>query len=120
MMPRMDLVIERSSLLGCHPGQAMPTGPAFGRPDERLRIARAGTHLSRRCGESDELGYMGPGSRSARPGRQCEFTQRNYALMYLGPHLLLGEVHQPAEDHEEDHHLEADALARLEMRLGRP
>src|ERR1043165_7649138 len=42
------------------------------------------------------------------------------ASVHVGPHLLLGEVHQPGEDDQEDHHLEADALARLEMRLGRP
>src|SRR6185436_15022297 len=41
-------------------------------------------------------------------------------LVNVAPHPLLGEVHQAGEDHEEDHHLEADALARLEMRLGRP
>src|SRR6188508_2745400 len=40
--------------------------------------------------------------------------------MHVGPHLALGEIHQPGEDQQEDHHLEADALALLEVRLGRP
>src|SRR5260370_17268486 len=36
------------------------------------------------------------------------------------PHLLLGEIQQPGEYHEKDHHLQADALARDQVRLGRP
>ena len=40
--------------------------------------------------------------------------------MQVGPHLLFGEVGKSREHDQEDHHLEADALARLEMRLRHP
>src|SRR5437660_11365030 len=36
------------------------------------------------------------------------------------PYLLLGEVEKAGQNDEEDHYLEADALARLQMRLGDP
>src|SRR5215217_3921348 len=36
------------------------------------------------------------------------------------PDLLLGEVEKPGQEEQEDDHLEAELLARLEMRLGRP
>src|SRR5436305_6606073 len=60
-----------------------------------------------------------PGSRPGSAGMTVSVNNSRVAG-HVGPHLLLGEVHQPGEDHEEDHHLEADALARLEVRLGRP
>src|SRR4051812_2304786 len=40
--------------------------------------------------------------------------------LLLVPYLLLGQVHEDGEDDQEDDHLEADALARLEMRLRSP
>src|SRR5438067_12666173 len=97
MMPRTDLVMEFDSAVT---------------PDARKRDPGSMYHDGKVNVEAERW--------VPRPGRQCEFTQRNYALMHLGPHLLLGEVHQAGEDDQEDHHLEADALARLEVRLGGP
>src|SRR5262249_29114711 len=39
---------------------------------------------------------------------------------HLVPHLLFGEVEQAGEHDQENEHLHADALPRLEVRLGRP
>src|SRR5580700_4262866 len=36
------------------------------------------------------------------------------------PDLFLGEIHQSREHDQENHDLEADALARVELRLSRP
>src|SRR5689334_23998485 len=43
-----------------------------------------------------------------------------FASVRAGPDALLGEVQEPGEHDEEDHDLEADALAGLHVRLGRP
>ena len=64
--------------------------------------------------------------RTKRKGRQIGALRRqaqfcsDRAQCTVRPHLLLGEVQQPGEHDQEDHHLEADALARVEVRLGRP
>src|SRR3546814_9338037 len=41
-------------------------------------------------------------------------------LVHVAPDLALGGVEHAGEDHEEDQHLEAGVLARLQLRLGRP
>src|SRR3984957_20889751 len=45
---------------------------------------------------------------------------RLIARVDVVPELLLGEVEQARHDHEIDQHLEADTLALVELRLGRP
>src|ERR1051326_1482055 len=55
-----------------------------------------------------------------RFGALCQPASPDRDSVHRRPHLLLGEVEQAGEHDQEDHHLEAEALARLEVRLGRP
>ena len=63
---------------------------------------------------SDDRARVAAISRGPRRGRCVQMRMR------LAPDLLLGEVEQPGEHDQKDHHLEADPLALVEMRLGRP
>src|SRR5512144_2414454 len=59
---------------------------------------------------------------SAGPDRPAASTRGSSSGSRLGvvPDFLLGEVHQACEHDQEDHHLQPDALALHEVRLGCP
>src|SRR5258708_417686 len=78
---------------------------------ERLRLLRRAFAL---LAMTDNIANEGP-----RTGPFVNHLRRRRSV-HGGPHLLLGEVEQAREHDQEDHDLQAEALARLEMRLGGP
>src|SRR4051812_7620070 len=54
------------------------------------------------------------------PEGAFRFNGRWPRSVCVGPDLLLGEVKQSGENDQEDHHLQAELLARFEMRLRCP
>src|SRR5258705_144876 len=104
MMPRTDLVIA-------------PLCPSVSR---RGSPGHAGmTILNERAPSRGPLSII-CAARSERRRPRILAARDLARFLDLVPHLLLGEVEQAREDDQEDQHLEADALARLQVRLGRP
>ena len=50
----------------------------------------------------------------------CRQFRLGGGSLYRRPHFLLGEIHEARKHDQEDHGLEADALALHQVRLGRP
>src|SRR6202021_3396872 len=98
-IPRMVLVMRRV------PGRHHPrTG--------MMRSSRARPSFSRPHGPLDAR--FAPPDDVPRRGRSSRMQMR------FAPDLLLGEVEQSREHDEVDHHLEADPLSLVEMRLAPP
>src|SRR3981189_3234895 len=104
MMPRTDLVIA-------------PLCPSVSR---RGSPGHAGmTILNERAPSRGPLSII-CAARSERRRPRILAVRDLARFLDLVPHLLLGEEEQAREDDQADQHLEADALARLQVRLGRP
>src|SRR5258705_2411803 len=104
MMPRTDLVIA-------------PLCPSVSR---RGSTGHAGmTILNERAPSRGPLSII-CAARSERRRPRILAARDLARFLDLVPHLLLGEVEQAREYDQEDQHLEADALARLQVRLRRP
>src|SRR3984957_663603 len=94
---------------------------------------RAGTHnhkclcyqmLERQSRSQPKAVVMGPCVRivtgpTKKPPQGLLALMRS-ASMRVGPDLLLGEVHQPREDDQENENLQPEMLAGFHMRLGGP